>query len=160
MADAAAFVGVLVAVLWVALAVAVAVFAVALLGRVLGPLVAWLEPRILPRVARRARVAHGLPPDAPRWACRACRSVNEPAAAACYHCGAPAAAVADSLPDRTVGELWQAPVPPSRFDPSLYRGPGAPPDPGALAAREAGANPGDPAEQAAEPGPIASGPRS
>jgi hypothetical protein len=138
MADAATFVGALVAVLWVALAVAVAVFSVALLGRILGPLVAWLEPRVLPRVARRTRVAHGLPPDASRWACLACRSVNEPAAETCYRCGAPAVTVAESLPDRAGGELWQPPAPPSRFDPSLYRGPGAPPDPGA---------PGDPGRQ-------------
>jgi len=126
MADAAAFLGLLVSVLWVALAVAIAVFVVAALSKVLGPVVHWIEARALPRVARRSRVHHGLPPDAPRWACRACHSVNEATAPACYRCGAPAPEVADALPEPSGGELFAPPRPASRFDPALYRGPGAP----------------------------------
>ncbi len=131
MADAAAFVGALIGVLWVALAVAIAVFVLAGLSKVLGPIVSWLEVRALPAVTRRARVHHGLPPDAPRWACRSCHSVNEPTAPACYRCGAAAPEAAQALPEAAAGELFASPLPPpNRFDPSLYRGPGAPPEPG------------------------------
>ena len=153
MADAAGFIGALIQLLWVALAVAVAVFVVAFLSKVLGPVVRWLEVRALPAVTRRVRVHHGLPPDAPRWACCACHSVNEPTAAACYRCGAAAPEAAAALPEAAAGELFASPLPPpNRFDPSLYRGPGAPP-PGAARPGEVEAEPVDP-----EPvGPPASG---
>lgn len=129
MDDALRFMSVLMPVLWIALAVAIAVFVVALLSRVMGPIVHWLEPRVLPRLARRARARRGIAPDAPRWACRACHSVNEATAAACYRCGASAGQAAVSLPDRDGVDdgMWQPPPQTSHFDPSRYRGPGAPP---------------------------------
>jgi len=136
MADAAAFVGAVVSLLWVALAVAIAVFVVAFLSKVLGPVVRRIEAWALPVLARRTRVHHGLPPDAPRWASRACHSVNEATAAACYRCGAAAPEAAQALPEAAAGELFASPLPPpNRFDPALYRGPGAPP-PGTAARQE------------------------
>ena len=130
MADAATFIGVMIGVLWIALAVAIAVFVVAFLSKVLGPVVRRIEARALPVLTRRTRIRHGLPPDAPRWACRACHSVNEPTAAACYRCGAAAPEAAQALPEAAAGELFASPLtPPNRFDPALYRGPGAPPEP-------------------------------
>jgi len=130
MAEAAGFIGTVVGILWIALALAIAVFVVAFLSKVLGPMVRRIEARALPIVTRQTRVHHGLPPDAPRWACRTCHSVNEATAAACYHCGATAPEAAQALPEAAVGELFGSPRPASRFDPELYRGPGAPPPPG------------------------------
>lgn len=162
MSDAAGIIGALIQLLWVALAVAVAVFVVAFLSKVLGPVVRRIEARALPVVARQARVHHGLPPDAPRWACRACHSVNEATAAACYRCGAAAPEAAQALPEAAAGELFASPLPPpNRFDPALYRGPGAQP-PGAAPLGEVGAEPvqaepvGPPAETKPV-GPPASG---
>ena len=129
-ADAAAFIGAVVSLLWIALAVAIAVFVVAGLSKLLGPIVRRIEAWALPVLARRTRVHHGLPPDAPRWACRACHSVNEATAAACYRCGAAAPEAAQALPQAAAGELFASPRPTSRFDPELYRGPGTP-SPGA-----------------------------
>ena len=130
MAKAAGFIGTAIEILWIALAVAIAVFVVAFLSKALGPVVRWIEARVLPIVARRTRVHHGLAPDAPRWACRACHSVNEATAAACYRCGAAAPEAAEALPEAADGELFAPPRRTSRFDPELYRGPGAPPPPG------------------------------
>jgi len=124
--DALRFMEVLIPVLWIALAVAIAVLVLALLSKALGPVVAWLEVRLLPRIRRWTRARHGLDPDAPRWACQACHSVNEATAEACYRCGAPAAAAAEALPEPSGDELWRPQVPVSHFDPALYRGPGAP----------------------------------
>jgi hypothetical protein len=129
MADAATFIGAVVGLLWIALAVAIAVFVVAFLSKVLGPVVRWVEARAQPVLTRWTRVHHGLPPDAPRWACRACHSVNEPTAAACYRCGTPAEEAAEALPEPAGGELFAPLPPPNRFDPALYRGPGAPAEP-------------------------------
>jgi hypothetical protein len=151
MVDAAAFIGTVVSLLWVALAVAIGVFVVAGLTKLLGPIVRRIEAWALPALARRTRVHHGLPPDAPRWACRACHSVNEPTAAACYRCGAAAPEAAQALPEAAAGELFASPLPPpNRFDPALYRGPGAPP-PGAARPGEVGAEPIDAEPVDAEP---------
>jgi hypothetical protein len=147
MDDAARFVDGAIAVLWLALAVAILVFVVAGLSKIIGPVVAWAEPRLLPRIARWSRERRGLPPDAPRWACRACHSVNEATAGSCYRCGSPAADAAEPLPEPSGDELAAPRAPQSRFDPSLYRGPGAPPpDPAA---------PPPPADDAAAPPPPA-----
>lgn len=128
MGDAVRFLEVLIPVLWVALAVAIAVFVVASLSVVLGPVVRWIEIRALPRVTRRARAHHGLRPDAQSWACEACGSVNVPTAAACYHCRTPRPTDARELGDAaTDPDIFHPPAPVDVFDPSRYRGPGAPP---------------------------------
>ncbi len=128
MADALRFLEDFRVVLWIALAIAIAVFVVAGGSMVLGPVARWVEIRALPIVMRRARVHHGLPPDASPWACEPCSSVNVPTAAACYHCGVPRPSDAVELRDAaTDPSIFHRPVPASQFDPSRYRGPGAPP---------------------------------
>ena len=115
-------------VLWIALTIAIAVFVVAGVSLLLGPFARWIEIRALPIVMRRARVHHGLPPDASPWACESCSSVNVPTAAACYHCGVPRPSDAVQLRDAaTDPNIFHRPVPASQFDASRYRGPGAPP---------------------------------
>ena len=127
MADALRFLGDFGVVLWIALAIAVAVLIVAGASIVLGPVARWIEIRALPAATRRARVHHGLPPDASLWACASCSSVNVPTAAACYRCGVPRPPDAPELGDATTDpRIFHRPVPASQFDPSRYRGPGAP----------------------------------
>jgi hypothetical protein len=128
MDDAVGFLGDLIAVLWIALAIAIAVFVVAMVSMVLGPVGRRIEVRLLPLVTRRARAHHGMSPDAPPWACEACGSVNVPTADACYHCRAPRSGDAHELMDAATDPgIFHRPAPANQFDPSLYRGPGAPP---------------------------------
>jgi hypothetical protein len=93
---------------------------------------------------RHLRIRHGIAPDAPRWACRSCHSVNEATAVTCYSCGASAVDTAQPIPP-AADETWRPPPTPNRFDPARYRGPGAP-DP---AERETAT--GGPEAGAAEP---------
>jgi len=126
MADAMAFMDVLLPVLWIALVVAIAVFALALLYRLAGLLARLLAPWVGPRVRHLSRARAGVAEDAPRWACHVCHSVNEPIARDCYRCGAPAGEDSVPLPDGAGDELWRPSAPASHFDPALYQGPGAP----------------------------------
>ena len=118
----------LLAVGWVALLAALAIGSLALLAIVSRPVRVAAERPLGRFAARHVRASHGIAIDAPRWACRACRSVNEATATTCYRCGAAASDAAQPIP-APVDETWRAVPPPNRFDPSRYRGPGAPPEP-------------------------------
>ncbi len=100
MDDALRFMDVLLPALWIAFAIAIGVFVLALLSRLVGLLARLLAPWVGPRVRRLSRARAGVAEDAPRWACRACHSVNEPIAKACYRCGTPPGEDAVALPDR------------------------------------------------------------
>ncbi len=127
--DADAFYGALVGVLWVALAAALGVVALAALALGGRAVSTRLERRYLPRLGRWSRRRAGLAPEAGPWACRACPSVNPPTAAACYACGGARPSGAPELADvATDPAIFHPARPASRFDPTLYRGPGAPPD--------------------------------
>ena len=110
---------------WIALVTALVLGALAFLVIVTRPARAVVEAPLGRFVGRRARERHGIVLDAPPWACRACHSVNEAVAATCYACGAAASEAGQALPP-SGDETWRPPAPPNRFDPSLYRGPGAP----------------------------------
>lgn len=125
--DAVGFFGTLVDVLWLALAVAIGVWVLAgawVVGRLASR---WLERRYLPLVARWSRRRAGLVDDAGPWACPVCSSVNGPTMTRCYDCSVPRPGDAPELRDAaTDPSLFHRPPPVSHFDPSLYRGPGAP----------------------------------
>lgn len=128
MDDALEFLGVLTPILWVALAIAIGVFVVAGLARLLGPVVRWIEVRALPRVGRWSRRRAGTTEDAGPWACRVCSSVNAAPVAACYRCGVPRPVDAPELREAATDPgIFHRPPPANQFDPSRYRGPGAPP---------------------------------
>ena len=110
---------------WLALVAALVVGSLALLTIVSRPARTAVEGPLGRIAGRRVRATHGVAPDAPRWACRTCHSVNEATATACYRCGAPASGVAEPIP-RAADETWRPPPTLNRFDPSRYRGPGAP----------------------------------
>lgn len=112
---------------WPALVVAFGVLALATISVVGGPVMEALDRRIGARVGRRVRTMAGRTPEAPPWVCGACHSVNGAAVEACYHCGALRPAEGGTLLDEDRDHLYAAPRPVNRFDPSLYRGPGAPP---------------------------------
>jgi hypothetical protein len=125
--DALRFVGILIPVLWVALAIAISVFVVAGLSRFVGPVVRWVEVRYLPRVARWSRRRAGTTEDAGPWACLVCSSVNAATVVACYRCGVPRPADAPELREAATDPgVFHRPAPVNQFDPSRYRGPGAP----------------------------------
>ena len=127
-ADAAAFVGVLVSVLWIALAVAVGGLVLAPIWIVSRAVSRRLERRYLPGLARWSRRRSGLAEDAGPWACPGCGSVNASTVVACYHCGVARPADAPELREAaTDSSVFHRPAPASQFDPSRYRGPGAPP---------------------------------
>ena len=127
-ADAASFVGGLVPVLWFALAVATSVWVLAAAWVVGRAVSRRLERRYLPDVARWSRRRAGLAEDAGPWACPACRSVNASTVATCYGCDAARPAQAPELREAaTDPSVFHRPAPASQFDPSRYRGPGAPP---------------------------------
>ncbi len=112
---------------WVALAIAIVVVILALASmighRVSGALDRWFGAR----VGRQVRLRAGVPLDGSSWLCPACCSANPWAAEVCYRCRTPRLAEADVLPQRGPDDLYTAPARRNRFDPSLYRGPGAPP---------------------------------
>ncbi len=114
------------AALYVAMLVCALVVAAVLASKAFEALQRRLDPRVLPALTRRTRARHGLPPDADRWACRRCHSINAATALRCYRCRAPALEAAAPLPERRPDELWHGPEPRNRFDPSRYRGPGSP----------------------------------
>jgi hypothetical protein len=126
-ADGAAVVGGLVGVLWIALAVAIGVWVLAGIWVVSRAVSRRLERRYLPGVSRWSRRRSGLAEDAGPWACPACSSVNPPTVVTCYGCAVARPAEAPEL--RAVATdpgIYHRPVPPNEFDPSRYRGPGAP----------------------------------
>jgi hypothetical protein len=127
-ADGVRFLEVLIPILGIALAIALAVFIGAAAFEVLRPVGRWVEVRALPIVARRARIHHGVPPEAPPWACGYCSSMNLPTASTCYHCGVPRPPAARELHEAATDPgIFHRPRPRNEFDPSRYRGPGASP---------------------------------
>ncbi len=126
-ADAASLVGSLVSVLWIALAVAVGVLLLAPVWIVSRAVSRRLEGRYLPGLARWSRRRSGLAEDAGPWACPVCSSVNASTVVACYRCGVPRPADAPELADAATDPgIFHRPPPENQFDPSRYRGPGAP----------------------------------
>ncbi|MBP1704336.1 MAG: hypothetical protein H6Q36_75 [Chloroflexi bacterium] len=115
--------------LTLALAATFAVSVLVCLGVLLRPAEAAAEGSLGRFATRHLRAHHGVAPDAPRWACRACHSVNEATATACYSCAAAAVVAAQPIAP-AAGETFQRAPRQNRFDPSRYRGPGAP-SPGA-----------------------------
>lgn len=127
-ADAGGFVGVVVSALWVVLALIVGVFVLAAI-RIPG-LAVWrrLERRYGPGMARWSRRRAGVGEGAGPWACPACKSVNPPTVVACYGCGGQRAGDAPELREAATNpDIFHRPPRPNEFDPSRYRGPGAPP---------------------------------
>ena len=118
--------GLVIGIGWILLIVALAVGALAFLAIVTRPAWAAVEGPIGRFVGRHVRAQHGIALDAPHWACRACHSVNEAMAVSCYACGAAACEAGEPILPASAEETWRPLVPPSRFDPSRYRGPGAP----------------------------------
>ena len=129
-ADVVGFVRGVVSFLWIPLAVAVggiALTAALVTSRVI---IRRLERRYAPDVAGWSRRRAGVATDARAWACPACNSINPPTAAACYHCGLSRPRDAHELLDAaTDPDIFHPREPTNQFDPSLYRGPGAPPAP-------------------------------
>jgi len=151
--DALDFFGALIGFLWIALAVAVGVCIVAAIWVVARYVSSRLERRYLPGVSRWSRRRAGVPEDAGPWACPACSSVNASTVVRCYHCGGARADEARELAEATTDPtVFHRPPPPNRFDPSLYRGPGAPPpaSPG-----DGETLPGGPSPVPAAPDPVA-----
>jgi Zn-finger in Ran binding protein and others len=125
--------GVLITVLSIALVVAIGVWILAAVWIAARFLSTRLERRYLPDVARWSRRRAGVPEGAGPWACPACSSVNAATVVACYRCGGPRVPEARELSEATTDPaVFHRPLPPNRFDPSLYRGPGAPDAPLAM----------------------------
>lgn len=126
--DALDFYGALIGVLWIALAVAIGVWVFAAIWVMSRAVSRRLEGRYLPGISRWSRRRSGLAEDAGPWACPACSSVNPPTMVVCYRC---ALERSDEAPElRAVAMdpgIYHRPGPPNEFDPSRYRGPGAPP---------------------------------
>lgn len=134
MDDAVRFMDIVIVGLWIALAIAVGVLALAGLAIVGRFVTTRLERRYLPDVSRWSRRRASLPEDAGPWACPACSSVNASTVVRCYRCGSGRAPEARELAEAAADpSVYHRPEPVSRFDPGLYRGPGAPvaPDPAA-----------------------------
>jgi hypothetical protein len=125
--DVVGFVRGLAPFLWIPLAIAVGGIALA---------AAWVTSRIIARRAERrfapvvlrwSRRRAGLRADARPWACPACRSVNAATVVTCYRCGVPRSGEAPELREAaTDPAIFHTAEPLNQFDPSLYRGPGAP----------------------------------
>ncbi len=124
--DALDFLGTALDVLWLGLALAIGIWVAAALWVVVRFVGARLERRYLPSVARWSRRRAGVAEDAGPWACPICHSVNPPTVSRCYACGVVRPSDAPELTDAAVDPtIFHRPEPPNRFDPSLYRGPGA-----------------------------------
>lgn len=119
--------GVLMAGFAVALLVAMGVVAAALVWIGARWVSTRLERRYLGNVGRWSRRRAGVAEEAGPWACATCRSVNAPTKDVCYRCGARRIDEARELaPSATDPVVYHRPPPVSQFDPSRYRGPGAP----------------------------------
>ncbi len=141
--DPIVFFGAVLDLLRVALVVAVGVAVVAAVWLVSRAASRRLERRFLPDVSRWSRRRAGLPEDAGPWACPACHSVNASTVVACYRCGGGRAdGVVELSAAATDATVFHPPAPADRFDPSMYRGPGAPTQ--AIAAADARATPAAP----------------
>jgi hypothetical protein len=126
--DALDFYGALTGVLWIALAVAIGVWVFAAIWVVSRAVSRRLERRYLPGVSRWSRRRSGLAEDAGPWACPACSSVNPPTTIACYRCAVERPTDAPELREAATDPgIYHRPGPRNEFDPSRYRGPGAPP---------------------------------
>jgi hypothetical protein len=126
--DVVGFARSIVSLLWIPLAAAAGGIAVAVAWVASRVVVRRMERRSGPAVMRWSRRRAGLPADARPWACLACRSVNAPTASTCYRCGAPRSGAAPELQEAAADpDIFHPAEPLNRFDPSLYRGPGAPP---------------------------------
>jgi hypothetical protein len=126
--DALDFYGALTGVLWIALAVAIGVWVFAAIWVVSRAVSRRLERRYLPGVSRWSRRRSGLAEDAGPWACSACSSVNPPTTIACYRCAVERPTDAPELREAATDPgIYHRPGPRNEFDPSRYRGPGAPP---------------------------------
>lgn len=126
--------GVLMAVLFVGLMIAVSVVAASLVWIGARWVSTRLERRYLPGVSRWSRRRGGVAEDAGPWACPACSSVNAATVARCYRCGSGRAPEAPELAEAAADpSAYHRPEPVNRFDPGLYRGPGAPVAPGPAA---------------------------
>jgi hypothetical protein len=137
--------GALIGFLWIALAVTVGVWVVAGIWVVARYVSSRLERRYLPGVTRWSRRRAGVAEDAGPWACQACSSVNASTVLSCYHCGGSRAGDARELAEATTdATVFHRPPPPNRFDPSLYRGPGAPPPAESSSVDDAGLLPESP----------------
>lgn len=124
--------GVFIGILWIGLAVAIGVWVFAAIWLVSRAVSRRLERRYLPGVSRWSRRRSKLAEDAGPWACQACSSVNAPTTIACYRCGVDRPPEAPELHEAaTDPSVYHRPAPPNAFDPSRYRGPGAPPTPAA-----------------------------
>ncbi len=150
--EALDFFGALIGFLWIALAIAVGVCILAAVWVIARFASTRLERRYLPEVARWSRRRAGVPEDAGPWACPACSSVNASTVVGCYHCGGPRAGEARELAEATTDPtVFHRPSPPNRFDPSLYRGPGAPPPADSPGGGETWPNGPSPAPAAPDP---------
>ena len=140
-------------ILWVGLFLAIGVWVAAAAWIVVRFVGARLERRYLPTVARWSRRRAGVGEDAGPWACPICHSVNPPVVDRCYGCAVLRPSDAPGLTDAAADPaIFHPPVPPNRFDPSLYRGPGAPGTSGA------GGDPDDPRpDTAGDPRPDTAG---
>ena len=130
--DVVGFARSIVSLLWIPLAAAIGGIALAVAWVTSRIIARRLERRYSPGVARWSRRRAGLATDARVWACPACNSINPPTVAACYHCGLSRPRDAHELLDAgTNPDIFHPREPTNQFDPSLYRGPGAPaPSPG------------------------------
>lgn len=125
--DVVGFARSIVSLLWIPLAAAVGGIAIAVAWVTSRVVVRRMERRSGPAVMRWSRGRAGLPADARPWACPACRSVNAPTSVTCYRCGAPRSGEAPELQEAATDPAIFHPAQPlNQFDPSLYRGPGAP----------------------------------
>ncbi len=142
--------GVLLAILFVSLMIAVGVVAASLVWIGARWVSTRLERRYLPGVSRWSRRRGGVAEDAGPWACPACRSVNSATAQRCYRCGGGRAVEARELVEAAADpSVYHRPPPVNRFDPALYRGPGAP----AAPAPSADADPSPPPTAPLGPSP-------
>ncbi len=122
---------------WILLAIAIGVLVLATITVVGGPVMDALERRFGGMIGRRVRTMAGRPLEAPPWVCGTCQSVNGAAVEACYGCQELRPPDAAILPVRGAADLYNAPPRANRFDPSRYRGPGAPQPVSAAAAPSA-----------------------
>lgn len=126
--DVVGFARSIVSLLWIPLAAAVGGIGLAVAWVASRMIVRRVERRYGPVVMRWSRRRAGIRVDARPWACLACRSVNAPTSVACYHCGVPRPRDAPELREATSDPgIFHPAEPTNQFDPSLYRGPGAPP---------------------------------
>jgi hypothetical protein len=126
--DVIGFARAIASILWIPLAAAVGGIALAAAWVTSRIIARRAERRFAPGVMRWSRRRAGLRADARPWACPACRSVNPPTVVTCYRCRMPRSGEAPELREAVIDPaIFHPREPTNQFDPSLYRGPGAPP---------------------------------